>query len=177
MVEQQEWDEPEGRRAEATKRVYRALKIASLITSQPRQWSRSDLAGKLGVGDRTVDRDLEVLRALGYEIVRTGEGYVFTHVPAMAPLILSLPEVLAVTLAATLARDAGDIDTASLGSALAQLEGLVPLPARPLVRQELLRHAQDGASSAHIGDNPARLGGEATPAYHLRHGEQGRRDQ
>lgn len=131
---------PGERRVEATKRLWRVLKLASLITSQPRRWKRAGLATFFEVHERSIDRDLELLRAIGYETTRTVDGYAFTRTPALPPIAFSLPEVLTLTLAAGLARDSGDIDTISLGVAMAQLEALVPPSARPLIRFELLQH-------------------------------------
>lgn len=126
------------RRLEETKRLGRVLKVAGMLTSSPHSWTRAGLAKLFEVNERSIDRDLEMLRGLGYEIAHSRSGYAFTRTPALPPVTLTLPEVLALTLAALLARDSGDIDTASLGAALAQLEARMPASARPLIRQELL---------------------------------------
>lgn len=135
------------RRLEETKRLARVLKVAGLLTSQPRQWKRASLATLFEVSERAIDRDLEMLRGLGYEITRTASGYAFARAPALPPLTLTLPEVLALTLAAGLARDRGDIDTASMGAALAQLEALMPAATRPLIRRELLANVTTARST------------------------------
>src|SRR2546421_201957 len=135
------------RRLEETKRLGRVLRIAFLLTSQPHQWKRAGLATRYEVSERAIDRDLEMLRGLGYEITRTAAGYAFARTPALPPVTLTLPQVLTLTLAAGLARDSGDIDTASLGAALAQLEALMPPAARPLVRQELLQREASARST------------------------------
>ena len=132
---------------EETKRLARVLKVASLLTSRPRSWTRAGLATLFEVSERSIDRGLELLRGLGYEITRTATGYALACTPALPPVTLALPEVLALTLAAGLARDSGDIDTASLGAALAQLEALMPPAARPLVRQELLQREATARST------------------------------
>ncbi len=132
------------RKAPETTKLGRILKIAGRITSQPRQWSRVRLAGEFEVAERTIDRDLEMLRGLGYEITQSKTaGYSFTQTPALPSVLLSLPDVLALTLAAELARDRGDIDTASLGAALARLMDAVPAQGRPMLQRELASREKD----------------------------------
>lgn len=132
------------RKAPETTKLGRILKIAGRITSQPGQWSRAQLANEFEVAERTIDRDLEMLRGLGYEITQSKTaGYSFAHTPALPPVLLSLPDVLALTLAAELARDRGDIDPASLGAALARLIDLVPAQGRPMLQSELALREKD----------------------------------
>ncbi len=143
MAERMVDDDAGGGKREETKRLARVLRVASLLTSQPYAWTRAGLATELEVGERSIDRDLELLRGLGYEINRDRvKGYAFARTPPLPPVQLSLHEVLALTLAAELARESGDIDTSSLGAALAQLLGAVPASARPLLQRELLRRAE-----------------------------------
>ncbi len=136
------------RKAEETKRLARVLRIAGRITSQPHYWRRPQLAAEFGVSDRSIDRDLELLRGLGYEITHSKtDGYAFARTPALPPVLFSLPDVLALTLAAELARDSGDIDTASLGAALAHLLNALPKAGRPLLQRELERREKDERSN------------------------------
>lgn len=62
-------------RHQTEKRVARCLRILSLINREPCHWSRSDLAAHFAIGEREIDRDLEVLRAVGYVIARRKGGY------------------------------------------------------------------------------------------------------
>jgi len=141
-------DDEGGGKREATKRLARVLRVASFLTSQPYAWTRAGLATELEVGERSIDRDLELLRGLGYEINRDKvKGYAFARTPPLPPVQLSLHEVLALTLAAELARESGDIDTSSLGAAMAQL--LSAAPARPLLQRELLRRAEGRERPSH----------------------------
>jgi len=143
-------DDEGGGKREETKRLARVLKVASYLTSQPYAWTRAGLATELEVSERSIDRDLELLRGLGYEINRDKvKGYAFARTPPLPPVQLSLHEVLALTLAAELARESGDIDTSSLGAAMAQLLSAVPSPARPLLQRELLRRAEGRERPAH----------------------------
>lgn len=150
MAERMADDDEGGGKREATKRLARVLRVASFLTSQPYAWTRAGLATELEVGERSIDRDLELLRGLGYEINRDKvKGYAFARTPPLPPVQLSLHEVLALTLAAELARESGDIDTSSLGAAMAQLLSAVPAPARPLLQRELLRRAEGRERPSH----------------------------
>ena len=130
-------------RLEETKRVARVIKLAALLTAQPGRWRRASLSARYEVGERQIARDLELLRGCGYAIRHTPGGYIFEHAPTLPALSLSVPEVLTLALAAGLARDAGDVDTATLGAALAKLEALVPPGALGLLRRELARTGED----------------------------------
>jgi len=143
-------DKGTGKRKRAQARqLERALKIVSLVSVAPYQYTRPRLATDFEVSERTIDRALALLRGLGYEIDHDPErGYAFARTPPLPPAPLTLPDVLALTLAAELARDSGDIDTASLGAALARLLDAVPLSARPLLRRELLRRAESKRAGA-----------------------------
>ncbi|NED21078.1 HTH domain-containing protein, partial [Streptomyces sp. SID9913] len=55
----------------------RLLRLLSLLQTR-REWSGADLAGRLGVSARTVRRDVDRLRGLGYPVDAepgTGGGY------------------------------------------------------------------------------------------------------
>ncbi len=138
------WD---GGRLEETKRVARLIRLATLLTTQPRRWKRAELAVRFEIGQRQVARDLDLLRGLGYTLRATHQGYAFDNAPVLPALSLTVPEVLALALAASLARDSGDVDPATLGAALARLDTLMPVAARPLIRQAAL--AWDRAGAAH----------------------------
>ena len=129
-----------GSRLEETKRVARIAEIATLLAAQPRRWTRARLAARYELCERQIARDLEVLRhGLGYHIDRTRDGYVIQGAPIVPRLTLTMPEVLALALAAGLARDSGDVDTITLGAAIAKLEALVPPDMLSLLRRELAR--------------------------------------
>jgi predicted DNA-binding transcriptional regulator YafY len=129
-----------GSRLEETKRVARIVEIATLLAAQPRRWTRARLAARYERCERQIARDLEVLRyGLGYHIDRTRDGYVIQGAPIVPRLTLTMPEVLALALAAGLARDSGDVDTVTLGAAIAKLEALVPPDTLSLLRRELAR--------------------------------------
>src|SRR5438270_9857796 len=107
----------------------RLLKLLSLLQSR-RGWSGADLATRLGVSERTVRRDIERLRDLGYPVDAsrgTGGEYRLGAGAAMPPLLLDDDEAVAVAVGLrTAARSpVTGIEETSV-RALAKLEGILP---------------------------------------------------
>jgi predicted DNA-binding transcriptional regulator YafY len=107
----------------------RLLKLLSLLQA-PREWPGSELAGRLQVSRRTIRRDVERLRGLGYPVeatMGTGGGYRLVAGMAMPPLLLDDEEAVAITVGlATAARHpVQGIGEASV-RALAKLEQVLP---------------------------------------------------
>jgi predicted DNA-binding transcriptional regulator YafY len=107
----------------------RLLNLLSLLQT-PREWAGSELAERLGVSPRTVRRDIDRLRDLGYPVhVTMGPvgGYRLVAGTAMPPLLLDDEE--AVAIAVGLRTAAGNavegIGEASL-RAMAKLEQVLP---------------------------------------------------
>jgi predicted DNA-binding transcriptional regulator YafY len=107
----------------------RLLQLLSLLQT-PREWPGGELAGRLGVSRRTVRRDIERLRDLGYPVQATmgaDGGYRLIAGKAMPPLVLDDEE--AVAIAVGLRAGAGHalegVDEASV-RALAKLEQVLP---------------------------------------------------
>jgi predicted DNA-binding transcriptional regulator YafY len=78
----------------------RTLRLLSLMQNR-RHWSGSDLAERLGVSLRTVRRDVERLRRLGYPVVATRGsvgGYRLSAGAAMPPLLLDDDEAVAIAV-------------------------------------------------------------------------------
>ncbi|MGW4501666.1 helix-turn-helix transcriptional regulator [Micromonospora sp. NPDC004336] len=107
----------------------RLLTLLSLLQT-PRDWPGSELATRLGVSMRTVRRDVERLRELGYPVRATMGavgGYRLVAGKAMPPLLLDDEE--AVAIAVGLRTAAGHavtgIEEASV-RALAKLEQVLP---------------------------------------------------
>ncbi|MGH3431532.1 MAG: helix-turn-helix transcriptional regulator, partial [Thermocrispum sp.] len=75
----------------------RLLKLLSLLQTH-RDWSGADLAGRLGVTTRTVRRDVDRLRELGYPVhaTRGAAGYRLGAGSALPPLLLDDDEAVAV---------------------------------------------------------------------------------
>jgi predicted DNA-binding transcriptional regulator YafY len=115
----------------------RLLKLLSLLQT-PREWSGGELAGRLGVSGRTVRRDVERLRELGYPVQATMGpigGYRLVAGTAMPPLLLDDEEAVAIAVGVrTAARHPVDgIEEASV-RALAKLEQVLPSRLRRRVR-------------------------------------------
>ncbi|MBF6170465.1 helix-turn-helix transcriptional regulator [Nocardia blacklockiae] len=115
----------------------RLLRLLSLLQT-PREWPGSELAARLGVTDRTVRRDIDRLRALGYPIDATmgaAGGYRLAAGAAMPPLLLDDEEAVAVAvgLRAAAGQAVAGIEEASV-RALAKLEQVLPARLRRRVR-------------------------------------------
>ncbi|MFE7719256.1 helix-turn-helix transcriptional regulator [Nocardia rhizosphaerihabitans] len=115
----------------------RLLRLLSLL-QMPREWPGSELAGRLGVTDRTVRRDVDRLRELGYPVVAamgaTG-GYRLTAGSALPPLVLDEDEAVAVAVGLRVAAGhaVAGIEDASV-RALTKLEQVLPAKLRRRVR-------------------------------------------
>jgi len=120
----------------------RVLRLIGLLQSRP-TWTGPELAERLDVTTRTVRRDIDRLRALGYP-VRAGQGvgggYQLGSGTALPPLLLDDEEAVAVAVSLRLA--AGGT-VAGLGEpamrTLGKLENV--LPARLRASVEAVSHA------------------------------------
>jgi predicted DNA-binding transcriptional regulator YafY len=111
----------------------RLLKLLSLMQARP-DWSGPELAMRLEVGVRTVRRDVERLRALGYPVDAApgvAGGYRLGSGASLPPLLLDEEEAVAVAVALRSAASAtvSGIEETAL-RALAKLEGVLPPPLR-----------------------------------------------
>jgi predicted DNA-binding transcriptional regulator YafY len=107
----------------------RLLQLLSLLTSRP-QWAAAELAERLEVTDRTLRRDIERLRALGYPVHSArgvAGGYRLGAGSALPPLLLDDEEATAVVIALRTAAIGGVTGIAETAvSALAKLEQVLP---------------------------------------------------
>ncbi|TLF75921.1 helix-turn-helix transcriptional regulator [Nocardia cyriacigeorgica] len=115
----------------------RLLRLLSLLQT-PREWPGSELAERLGVTGRTVRRDIDRLRALGYPVEATmgaAGGYRLVAGTAMPPLLVDDDEAvaLAVGLRAAAGSAIAGLEEASV-RALAKLEQVLPAKLRRRVR-------------------------------------------
>ncbi|MFD6451892.1 helix-turn-helix transcriptional regulator [Nocardia sp. NPDC055165] len=115
----------------------RLLRLLSLL-QMPREWPGSELADRLGVTDRTVRRDIDRLRDLGYPVVAAmgaAGGYRLTAGSALPPLILDADEAVAVAVGLRVAagQAVAGIEDASV-RALTKLEQVLPATLRRRVR-------------------------------------------
>ncbi|WFB10276.1 YafY family transcriptional regulator [Streptomyces sp. LX-29] len=107
----------------------RLLRLLSLLQAH-REWSGPDLAERLGVTPRTVRRDVERLRELGYPVHSspgTAGGYQLGAGAALPPLLLDDEEAVAVAVGLRQAAYGGveGIEETSV-RALAKLEQVLP---------------------------------------------------
>jgi predicted DNA-binding transcriptional regulator YafY len=107
----------------------RLLKLLSLLQT-PRDWPGSELAARLEVSARTVRRDIERLRDLGYPVeavMGAAGGYRLTAGAAMPPLLLNDDEAVAIAIGLRIAAGhaVDGIDESSV-RALAKLEQVLP---------------------------------------------------
>ncbi len=120
----------------------RLLRVLSLLQTRS-HWTGSELAGRLEVHPRTLRRDIDRLRQLGYPIHASSGvagGYAFRAGQALPPLLLDDDEALAVAIALQVAA-AGTVSGVEEGSlrALVKLEQV--MPARLRRRTDALRSA------------------------------------
>jgi predicted DNA-binding transcriptional regulator YafY len=113
------------------------LRLLSVL-QDGREWSGTDLADRLEISGRTVRRDIERLRTLGYPVEATlGSigGYRLVAGAAMPPLLLDDDEALAIAigLRTVVGQAIGGIDEASV-RALAKLQQVLPTRLRARVR-------------------------------------------
>lgn len=120
--------------AETTQRV---LRLLSLLQSRA-EWSGPELATRLGVTIRTVRRDVDRLRSLGYPVMSTQGptgGYRLGAGRSLPPLLLDDEEAVAVAVSLRLA---GGGTVAGTGEAalraLAKLDQVMPPGLRSEVR-------------------------------------------
>jgi predicted DNA-binding transcriptional regulator YafY len=107
----------------------RLLRLLSLLQAH-REWSGADLADRLGVTPRTVRRDVDRLRELGYPVNAspgTGGGYQLGAGAELPPLLLDDEEAVAVAVGLRTAAGQGieGIGETSV-RALAKLEQVLP---------------------------------------------------
>lgn len=107
----------------------RLLRLLSLLQT-PRDWTGTELAGRLEVSTRTIRNDIERLRALGYPVHGTRGavgGYRLEAGAVLPPLLLDDDEAIAVAVGLQSAAGGaiGGIEETSL-RALAKLEQVLP---------------------------------------------------
>ncbi|MDL9978467.1 helix-turn-helix transcriptional regulator [Microbacterium sp. ASV49] len=113
----------------------RALHLLELLQAR-RFWPGPELADRLGVTERTLRRDVERLRTLGYHVAaRRGPegGYELATGGELPPLVFTPDEALALAAAAASSAAAGSTGEVTL-TALAKLEQVMPQGPRGRVR-------------------------------------------
>jgi len=121
-----------------TSTTSRVLRLLSLLQSH-RYWTGRELAERLGVSGRTLRRDVDRLRELGYHVSAergVDGGYRLEATTDVPPLLLTNEEAVAIAVALGVASAstpvAGLADAST--AALAKLEQLVPAVRRGTLR-------------------------------------------
>lgn len=126
----------------------RVLRLLALLQRRP-SWTAAELAAELGVTDRSVRRDVERLRALGYPVHATagvGGGYTLGAGTRLPPLLLDDEEAIATAVSLRLA-SGGTVAGAGEAAlrAFAKLDQVMP----PRLRAEV--RAVHGATDTLVG--------------------------
>ncbi|MEO3872749.1 YafY family protein [Nonomuraea sp. B12E4] len=126
----------------------RVLRLLALLQRRP-SWTAGELAAELRVTDRSVRRDVERLRALGYPVHATagvGGGYQLGAGTRLPPLLLDDEEAIATAVSLRLA-SGGTVAGAGEAAlrALAKLDQVMP----PRLRAEV--RAVHGATETLLG--------------------------
>lgn len=107
----------------------RVMRLLSLLQAR-REWSGAELADRLGVTDRTVRRDVDKLRELGYPVQATtgiAGGYRLVSGRNLPPLALDEQEAVAVATGLLTAAGSGVSGVAETAvRALAKLSQILP---------------------------------------------------
>ncbi|MEW2526307.1 transcriptional regulator [Streptomyces sp. NPDC047071] len=110
----------------------RMLRLLSLLQTR-RTWTGDELADRLGVTLRTIRRDIDRLRGLGYPVqgtTGTAGGYRLTSGADVPPLLLDDDEAVAIAVALrTATRGVARIEETAV-RALAKLEQVLPVRLR-----------------------------------------------
>ncbi|WP_125106881.1 helix-turn-helix transcriptional regulator [Gulosibacter massiliensis] len=112
----------------------RTLRLLDLLQSRS-VWSGDELAAELGVTTRSIRRDIDRLRELGYPVLATaghGGGYQLGPGRSLPPLLLEQSEAVAMAVSLQLAATSG-IDGLADGAvrALTKLDQVLPPKLRP----------------------------------------------
>jgi predicted DNA-binding transcriptional regulator YafY len=123
-------------RDEQTHRIARVLEIIQQISSAPGYWTRRSLSEYHEIGERMIQKDLELIRVrLGLKLTHTDAGYTFNRLPQLPTTTYLFSEALALLIAARSAQSIPGVNSAELAAAIARLESIFPDELRPLLRE------------------------------------------
>lgn len=120
-----------------TTRIARILDMIWRISREPQHWTRQALAETFEVSERTITADIQIIRhRLHFDLESDyGRGYYFTSLPKLPSVSYSLPEALALILAAQASRQLGGISQPDLSAAIARLASVIPDDLRAMIDQ------------------------------------------
>ncbi len=118
------------------RRTARILEIIQQIATAPGYWSRRKLSEYHEIGERMIQKDLEIIRyRLGLQLAHDGAGYVFERLPHLPTTNYSFSEAIALLAAARTAQALPGVDSSELAAAIARLESMFPDELRPILRE------------------------------------------
>ncbi len=122
-------------RDDQIRRPARILEIIQQIAISPRHWTRRALAEYHEIGERMIQKDLELIRyRMGLELKRE-DGYYFERMPHLPTTTYSFSEAIALLGAARAAQALPGINSSELAAAIARLESIFPTNLLPLLRE------------------------------------------
>lgn len=135
----------------------RLLSLLTVLQSR-RDWSAGALAGRLEVSERTIRRDVDRLRELGYDIDSTrgpAGGYRLRAGTQLPPVAFDADQAVAVAVALRLAASGGGPLADAADEALSVLSRLLPAP---LGRRAQRFAVEAVAPAGAVGVDPSVLG-------------------
>lgn len=140
---------PQGGRDDQIRRTARVLEIIQQIAIAPGRWSRKELADYHEIGERMIQKDIELIRVrLGLELVHDGATYSFARLPQLPTVDYSFNEAISLVTAVRAAQTVPGVNSADLAAAVARLEHIFPHELQPLMR-EAADQMPTQASGAH----------------------------
>ena len=158
----------------STDTTERALRVLALLQSRP-GWNAVELAADLGVTTRTVRRDVDRLRQLGYAVEAdrgASGGYRLARGRAVPPLLFAEDEAVAVGVGLQrTAALAGGAEAEAAVRALAKLDAALPGPLREQLRALRSVVSHTGIASAAVAPGVlSRIAGAIRNRVRLRFG-------
>ena len=120
-----------------TYQMARIIKVAELIHSEPRQWTRPRLAERFEVNKATIQRDIKLLCEMGIKVVPCGkQGYEMISDFFLPALNLDFKEALALITAASFYRAAEGEQTGEvINRAIHKITSVLPQQAGNFLNQ------------------------------------------
>mgnify|MGYP000872515200 CR=1 FL=1 len=131
------------------RRTARILEIIQQIAVSPRYWTRRRLAEYHEISERSIQKDLEIIRLrLKLTMKTEGDGYYFLQLPNLPGTHFSFAEAIALLSAARAAQAMPGVNSAELAVAITRLETIFPNEIRPFLR-ETLDHLPRSVTKTH----------------------------
>lgn len=127
-----------GRPFEEMKRVSRILETVQMITVSPCRYRRRDLAARFEVTERTIQKDLDVIRhGMRLPLSHSPQGYFLEETPKLPAVRYSFAEAVAMLLALRAAVQTPGVASPELAAAAARLEAIFPPQVAAFLRRAM----------------------------------------